>query len=374
MQEAHRGRSRGHPLFALLFIVAGWIAVRGTLWESPFPPLARLPEVLRQASRPATRMTKESAVTPSASRAAMRAIPGNGTWHTRKIVPLPRQRPMAPSHLPVHPALSEPMPSRMVPTAAVHELLLMAAFSPGFFPADRDAAPVWRGAAGRPPANPAASGLDRWSFDGWMFARRGSSSFSLAGLGPSYGASQAGGVLRYRIGSGPQATSAYVRASAALAGPEQSELAAGVSARPLADIPFQVMAEARAQRGPDRTAIAPAVALVSALPPMELPQDMTGELYAAGGYVGGAQRTAFFDLQAVADRAVGAGPGAGLRLGAGLWAGGQKGAQRADVGPRASVALAGAQAFVRVAADYRFRIAGNAAPDSGPAVTISASF
>ncbi|MFN9580154.1 MAG: hypothetical protein ACK56H_08805 [Novosphingobium sp.] len=63
-----------------------------------------------------------------------------------------------------------------------------------------------------------------------------------------------------------------------------------------------------------------------------------------------------------------------LRAGLGSWGGAQKGASRVDVGPSATLdfPLGGGQG--RVSADWRLRAAGNAAPQSEPAITLSAGF
>ena len=49
-------------------------------------------------------------------------------------------------------------------------------------------------------------------------------------------------------------------------------------------------------------------------------------------------------------------------------------AARLDVGPSAMVSFRLGEAQSRVAVDYRLRVAGDAAPASGPALTFSAGF
>jgi len=44
------------------------------------------------------------------------------------------------------------------------------------------------------------------------------------------------------------------------------------------------------------------------------------------------------------------------------------------VGPSAGISFRLGEAQGRVAADYRFRVAGNAEPASGPALTLTAGF
>ena len=105
---------------------------------------------------------------------------------------------------------------------------------------------------------------------------------------------------------------------------------------------------------------------------MQAPLGIVAEAYAQAGYIGGKQGTAFFDAQAVADRRVLSAGFGEVRLGAGAWAGGQEGAARLDFGPRASLRLPLAGMQSRVAFDWRFRVAGQARPASGPALTFSA--
>ena len=71
-----------------------------------------------------------------------------------------------------------------------------------------------------------------------------------------------------------------------------------------------------------------------------------------------------------------AGP-ATLTIGVGSWASIQRTTAttgRVDVGPSVSVRLTTGRIGFDLSADYRFRVAGRAAPTSGPAVTLSAAF
>jgi hypothetical protein len=58
----------------------------------------------------------------------------------------------------------------------------------------------------------------------------------------------------------------------------------------------------------------------------------------------------------------------------GAWAGAQPGVARLDLGPQLSYRLPVADKSVRLSAEWRFRIAGDAAPGSGPALTLSTAF
>ena len=226
-----------------------------------------------------------------------------------------------------------------------------------------------------PPALVAARSGSRWSGDGWLLYRSGSGRGpAAAGLLRSYGASQAGLVVRYLLAAGDRrAPQAHLRATRALDF-AQSEAALGLSLRPLPRVPLRLLGEARVQRDAGRTRLRPAGGLVSEVPAIALPFGAEGEVYVQAGYVGGPDATPFFDAQASLDRkVVSAGP-LEARLGAGAWAGGQEGATRLDVGPRASRRLPFGPASSRLALDWRFRVAGDARPGSGPALTFSAGF
>ena len=118
----------------------------------------------------------------------------------------------------------------------------------------------------------------------------------------------------------------------------------------------------------------PAAYAVTELPTFRLPAGMHAEIYAEAGYVGGAFATPFVDGQAHVGRPLASLAGIELSVGAGAWGGAQDDASRLDVGPTAILSFRLGKGFARIAADYRFRAAGNAEPQSGPALTVSAGF
>jgi hypothetical protein len=96
------------------------------------------------------------------------------------------------------------------------------------------------------------------------------------------------------------------------------------------------------------------------------------DAYAQAGVVAGRTTTAFFDLTMRARRAL---PMAEtVKVGGGLWAGGQDDAARFDIGPTISTEIMLGAQPLRIDADWRFRIAGEARPASGPALTLSTAF
>ncbi|MEO6153104.1 MAG: hypothetical protein ABIT09_12835 [Croceibacterium sp.] len=181
-------------------------------------------------------------------------------------------------------------------------------------------------------------------------------------------------MLRYRLADGATRPQAYARFSSALSGPREREVAVGLSARPLASVPVRLAAEARVSETTQGTEVRPEVFAVTELPAVRLPLGFRGEAYAQVGYVGGAFATAFVDGQARIDRQLLGAGDAELRAGAGTWGGAQNDVSRLDVGPTAALDVRLGATRARVAVDYRFRVAGDAAPANGPALTLSAGF
>jgi hypothetical protein len=377
------GRARGRPLVMLVVLLGGWVFVRAALWQSPFPPLDRFPAFATRSHAPARGTT----AVPGDAKAA-----GNVDLSRDFLVPTAPSLgvaakgapPAAPLLLSAYELPEAPLPERHI---LGQQLLLAAALAhmqmppeiaayfappdPASEPRGTLAAPA--GPAGRPaPSLPSAK---RWSADGWLLLRRDSTGALAAGE-PSYGRSQAGGVLRYRLApSSAHRPVAYARATGALAGPGEAELAIGLSARPLAGLPVSVAAEVRAYDGPAHREVRPAAFAVTELPPAKLPFGLRGELYAQAGYVGGRFATAFVDGQTRVDGSLASlGSASEVRLGVGLWGGAQKHTARLDVGPSATVSFRLGPTQSRLAVDYRWRVAGNAEPGDGPALTISAGF
>jgi hypothetical protein len=101
---------------------------------------------------------------------------------------------------------------------------------------------------------------------------------------------------------------------------------------------------------------------------------MTAEAYLQAGYVTGAFETAFVDGLVRVGREVTSLRDFRLTAGAGAFGGAQQGAERLDIGPSATVTFPVGEGFGRLSAEYRFRVAGEAEPASGPALTLSAGF
>jgi hypothetical protein len=375
---------RGEPLLVLGVLLGGWLVVRVLLWQSPFGTaglVSMLPPVpLAESSAAQSKVRAISAKPPSGT--AKPTVPGPADAPVSQPLPSPWITALAPNAI-LPPAIVDPVP---VKREVGQQLLLAAAFArmdlppeiaAYFAPPQVPAAPAQMLAGAQPllgrSADRPASG-SRWSGDGWLLLRSDGNGPLAAGV-PSYGRSQAGAVLRYRLApSSGHRPCAYARVMRALAEPGETEVAAGLAARPLARVPLSVAAEVRVRDGPAGREVRPAAFAVTELPPASLPLGMRGEGYAQAGYVGGRFATAFVDGQARIDRLVARLGKSEVRAGAGVWGGAQKHAARLDVGPSATASFRLGETQSRVALDYRVRIAGDAAPKSGPALTISAGF
>jgi len=378
-QAGSRARRRGQPLLVMALLLGSWVGLRTLTWQPLVEPgtagfafsdggLPRplqslqplLPFAARRSRLPAgpVRMPRDVSTAPARALPSPAAVDGVPAPGSVAPTPLPEAGGGADAD-----TVNAPPQLRRV----AHVLLWMAAVSDLPLPPGM---PV-------PAAGTTRRRSGRWSGDGWLLVRPDGAGAALAAGLPTYGASQMGAVLRYRLGSGRPAPTAYLRATAALDSGERG-LAAGLSARPLAGVPLRLMAEGRADRFVDgRVRARAAVLAVTEMAPVTLPGRVRAEFYAQGGYVAGTAATGFVDGQFRLDRMVAGAPGTGeLRAGAGVWGGAQRGSARLDVGPSATIGLGQEQGPVaaRVAFDWRFRLAGNAAPESGPALTISAGF
>ena len=386
-------RRRGQPLLALILLMTSWIGARAAMWEDPVVTTAAPsqsaagPASRQSAPAPAVRRSAPATAPASAGPAARppgQAVPRFDAPLPQGAVPqLPEPQFSPPPASPpgtAAPAAAPPLSPRV---AAGHQQLWLGAMA--LMPVEQggaaEVAPARLPRSGQAAA--AADVQQRWSGDSWLLLRAGSNGFNAPGSGlPGvyvplgfYGGSQAGAVLRYRLAvTSPYRPSLYLRGSSGLEYPRGEELALGLSLRPVPRLPVALLLEGRVTRTVSGEIVRPAAALVSELPPVRLPLGTRGEVYVQAGYVGGRDGTAFIDGQARIERPLVQAGGFQLRAGGGAWGGAQRGANRVDVGPTATLAVPIGPAGARLSADYRFRVVGNAAPGSGPVLTLSAGF
>jgi len=379
-------RRRGQPLVALGLIMVSWVGARAAMWDSTLAP-ATGPD-----HRPNATAAAAQGQRPVAGPNASRLVP-----HRQNLVPT-AQPTLAPPIAPlVMPSTTPPLletgaessgtvtaekASRIsVSTAVGHQELWLAGMSmlpsePALAMAPQRPSLPFAAAAGK-------TSSPRWSADGWLLLRSGGNAFNAPGAGlpgaiiPTgfYGGSQGGLILRYFLAPGSARSPAlYLRASSGIERPRGEELAVGISIRPVAGMPVRLLAEGRVTRTTSGTIVRPAAALVSELPPVRLPFGARAEAYVQAGYVGGRSATAFVDGQARVEHPLFHAGNFELRAGGGVWGGAQRGANRVDIGPTATINFRLGPTNTRLSADYRWRVSGNAAPGSGPVVTLSAGF
>jgi hypothetical protein len=215
-----------------------------------------------------------------------------------------------------------------------------------------------------PPLKP---GLDRLQLSSWALLR--SQQTGIAGsqslaTGGQLGASQAGARLVYNFNRQLALTA---RASSEV-GRRGGEVAAGVRVHPLVNIPLWLTAERRqaiGRYGGGRSAFA--LFLEGGIYEQPLPWRFSLNGYLQGGVVGLKSRDPFVDGGFAVTRPVYRQFSAGF----GVWGGAQPGLYRVDAGPRLTMQV---RRNVKVHLDWRQRVAGNARPGSGPALTLAGDF
>lgn len=240
--------------------------------------------------------------------------------------------------------------------------------------------PLWFPLAPTAPADPGQGKpfwiqrqLGGWALASWLYLREGSGTASeTIGAASQLGGSQAGLRLGYGFGDTGRAR-AYGRATIAVERPQQREVAFGLAFAPLAHLPVDVAIEQRIAAGKEgRTALA--IMASGGVSEVALPAGFRLDAYAQAGVVGARRRDGFADAAIVVDRRLGPDDMSPLRLGA-LAAGAvQPGAARVDVGPRLTLRLPEIGEGSRIALDWRQRVAGDARPESGLALTLASDF
>jgi hypothetical protein len=209
--------------------------------------------------------------------------------------------------------------------------------------------------------------LDRIQLSMWAMLRQqqtGIAGSSALGNSGSLGASQAGARLLYNFSP---ALAASLRTSSTI-GRRGGEVAGGIRYRPLQSIPIWVTLERRqaiGSYGGGRNAFA--LFAEGGIWGQPMPYGFTLDGYVQGGVVGLNSRDLFADGGVTFSRPVYKQFSAGL----GIWGGVQPGLYRVDAGPRVTMKV---RRNLRVHFDWRQKLAGNARPGSGPAVTLAGDF
>lgn len=218
------------------------------------------------------------------------------------------------------------------------------------------------------PGMAAALPASRWSGSAWLFVRHEAARGGLA-PGGTLGGSQAGARLAYRLnGDVRRPLAVAARLYLPLERTQGTEVALGLDWQPIASLPIHILAERRERIGREGRSDF-GITLYGGGERRLLRDRLRIEAFGQAGIVGLNERDLFADGAVRASTPIGP-----VDIGAGAWGGAQPGAARLDVGPQASFRLAVGRTAVRASAEWRFRVAGDAAPDSGPAFTLSTGF
>jgi hypothetical protein len=372
------GFMRSPPLALLGTAVIGWAALRSgyLLWLAsavvlPVPPAELMPLALDPWSAPVFDAPADdwtAAIISAPQRAAQQLSPAHrrtGHFPASLATVALMTRPDVGSQA------TAPSPDSEHPVIMGNRLLLRRMLA--FRPANQDRAglmtAIVRPAGGIEVFSPARTpATNRWSLSAWMLGRPGGGAGTLGRTGLS--GSQMGVRLTWRPGDGP--VTAFVRVNSAGRLLDGAELAVGASVRPVRAVPAELVVERRVDlTGPGRDAFA-AYAAGGGTVALS-PDNWRLDGYGAAGVVGACRRDVFAEGAVRVDRPVARLGALTLRAGGGVWAATQPGVSRVDAGP-SIVALPTDRGAASVSVDWRQRLSGNAAPASGPAVTVALNF
>lgn len=209
----------------------------------------------------------------------------------------------------------------------------------------------------------------RWNASAYLFVRPGSGDASLSPAG-QLGGSQMAARIAYRLNDeGPVRTALTARLYAPLAG-AGAEGAVGLDWHPAPRVPLRLAIERRIaldHAGRNAWSAYAAGGVYAERGALVL------DAYAQAGVVGTRARDPFADGALRVGHKTALGKSA-LILGAGLWGAAQPGVRRLDAGPRAALIVPVATHTISATLEGRFRVAGQARPGSGAALTVGVDF
>lgn len=244
---------------------------------------------------------------------------------------------------------------------------------------DTELAPAAPGNPSMPPATVPQPGADRqrWTLTSWLFVRPDALATGLpSALAP--GQAQLGGTqgglraaLRLDRSGRLELHARLVTSGSDLSG---AEAAAGLTWQPLARLPVHLSVERREPvvGGGGRSAFAAFAS--GGVSDVALPGRFRLNGYGAAGVVGARRRDLFAEGSATAHRHVSEAGPVSVEAGGGIWAAAQPGATRVDAGPSLRLRLATGTVQPVLSIDWRQRLAGDATPASGVAITLASDF
>ncbi len=325
------------PLRAIVMLLFCWAGGRALYEFTPVTP----------ATRPALQVAAHAITTDSR---ATRLAPPRQTDSSISDVVKPRAVIRAQGAL----ALSRRSPDR---SHVAHRTPESTASAPTSQPSFEDVAPHIDARVEVQSRPGARHGL---TLSSWLLVRDGATGIAPAG---TLGGAQIGARAYLPITQGIAATarvSAPLRSSGA-------EASAGFALR---RGPVTLLLERRValERG-GRSDFSATIA--AGIDGIRLPRQFRLDAYGQAGIVG---RDGFVDGAVRVDRRIVRHGKSEIALGAGVWGGIQPGIARVDAGPQVIVRTPAAGGYLRASAEWRQRIAGNAQPASGPALTLGMDF
>jgi hypothetical protein len=361
--------SAAAPLRFLGVVLGGWVGLRVIVWMPQWltadaaPTPERRPALQTASVSPVDASDSRSNVTIAEAEAPPRLADRRRLlWSIQMTAALPA--PPARNSFMAFPLIAAPPPRARSASLAETRLPYQAVAQPGQVDAPAPPSPPIGPVAlagGRPqPANRLAGAA-------WLFLREGGGEAILPG--GSLGGSQAGARLTYRLnGDTRRPVALSARVYAGLDRPRSTEVAFGLDWRPLVAIPLHLLAERRERLGRNGRSDWQ-LTLYGGGEARAAHGRLHLEAYGQAGVVGVDWRDLFAD--GAVKVSIAAGP---AEFGGGAWGGAQPGVARLDIGPRATARLRAGGLSFRAEADWRFRVAGGAAPGSGPTLTLSAGF
>jgi len=333
----------GRPLRFLGIVALGWVGARAALL---WPQIDSLPDAIRVIAPFAGVPAAEAAAPPPVAR-SVRGVATPLLAGTPATVPVARRA-------------SDPMRVEL----ALLNLLEFGA--PEYVDAPAASRPV---SSAEPVFAQRRSGpvAGRWSGSAWVVARPGTG-IGAAPDGSQLGGGQAGVRIAWLLDPGRR-IALYGRFAAPLQG-KGREAAFGIEWQPT-KLPVRLIAEQRI--GIDGQRGGTGVGLVAGLD-RRLPAGFALESYGQAGAVARGHIDPYADGAARATREVARQGPLRFSLGVGAWGAAQRDAARFDIGPSATATLPIGRAQVRASLDWRQRVAGDARPGSGPALTLGSDF
>jgi len=328
----------GRPLRFLALAVGGWVAIRIAVL---------LPEIRAVPTADVIPRLIAAVVPNVAATGLARHHAALSTEHARAspriTIPQPQPQPRLPRRVERQPEASL--------------IILAARVAP-----DRRIDPI---PSPQAPPNP-LRGTSRLTGSAWLLVRGGPAGTVSGGR---LGASQGGMRFTYALGRHRRVALA-ARIAAPLKG-RGREIALGVEWQPLR-LPIHLVAEQRFVLDGGRGG--PTVGVIAGYGPSNIAPGIRIEAYGQGGAIVREGLEGFIDASARVTHPLGTIGKARVDIGIGAWGSAQRAAARFDVGPSVVATLPIARKSLRLTLDWRERIAGNARPGSGPALSIGSDF